>query len=50
MTGQEALDNAVRILQVIEGDPNLEMVRVLNGVADSWLVVAQLLLVTETAD
>lgn len=43
MTSDEAIGNAVRLLQHAETETNLELMKRLEGLADSWLGVAALL-------
>lgn len=43
MTSEEAIANAVRLLQHAESETNLPLMERLEGLADSWLTVAALL-------
>lgn len=43
VSADEALGNAVRLLQVAETETNLALMERLEGLADSWLGVAVLL-------
>lgn len=43
MTSEEAIANAVRLLQAAESELNLPLMERLEGLADSWLGVAALL-------
>lgn len=49
MTAEEALNNAVRLLQAAETETNLALMERLEKLADSWIAVAGLLAQRETA-
>lgn len=43
MTSDEALDNAARLLRNAEVETDRVLMERLTGIADSWVVIAQLL-------
>jgi hypothetical protein len=47
VTVEQALANAVRLLQAAEGETNLALMERLEKLADSWLSVANLIIVRE---
>jgi hypothetical protein len=49
VTSEEAIANAVRLLQHAESETNLPLMERLEGLADSWLTVAALLRQREEA-
>lgn len=49
LTSQTALDNAGRLLHAAEMETNLALMERLEHLADSWLSIANLLIVAERA-
>ncbi|WP_236241150.1 hypothetical protein [Streptomyces sp. CC228A] len=49
MTADEAISNAVRVLQAAEAETNLALMERLDELACSWLTVANLLMERERA-
>lgn len=49
MTSQSALANAARLLRNAELETNLALMERLEHLADSWLAIASMLVVTERA-
>lgn len=43
MTPEQALENAIRLLQAAECETNLQVMERLEGLADSWVRLADIL-------